>query len=92
MCLIMSADSDQYSGIWNNPNNSTVLGTYNYPKTRTAAYDVLYHYKKLAPTGQVHALPAAVTLVKSGNIEKIKTVLGNYGIPDIDSKKQEIMR
>ena len=61
MCLIMSADSDQYSEIWDNLNNSTLLGTYNYPKTRTAAYDVLYHYKKLAPTGQVHALPAAVT-------------------------------
>ena len=41
MCLIMSADLGRYSGIWNNLNNSTLLGTYNYPKTTTTAYDVL---------------------------------------------------
>ena len=29
MCLIIPADSDRYSGIWNNLNNSTLLGTYN---------------------------------------------------------------
>ena len=46
MCLIMSADSDQYSGIWNNLSNSILLGTYRYPKTTTTAYDVLFCYNK----------------------------------------------
>ena len=41
MCIIVSADSDQYSRILNNLKNSTLLGTDNYPKTTTAAYDVL---------------------------------------------------
>ena len=37
MCLIISADSDQYSCIWNYLNKSTILGTENYPKTTTVA-------------------------------------------------------
>ena len=37
MCLIMSADSDQFSGIWNNLKNSPLLGTENYKKTTTVA-------------------------------------------------------
>ena len=49
MCIIMSADSDRYSGIWNDPKNNTLLGTDNYPKTTTAAYNVLFCYKKQAP-------------------------------------------
>ena len=65
MCLIMSADSDQYSGIWNNLKNLTLLGTDNYPKTTTDTYDVLCRYKKPAPPHQVHAPLAAVTLVQS---------------------------
>ena len=58
--LIMSADSDQYSGIWKNLKNSTLLGTENYTKTTTAAYNVLCRYKKPAPPRQVHTPPAAV--------------------------------
>ena len=79
MCLIMSDDSDQYSGIRNDLNNSTLLGTDNYRKTTTAAYDVLCRYKKPAPPRQVHAPPAAVTFFHSGDTEKYKTTLGNYG-------------
>ena len=78
MCLIMSADSDRYSGIWNDLKNSTLLGTDNYPKTTTAVYDVLCHYQKLAPPRQVHAPPAAVTFVQSGDTEKNKITPGNY--------------
>ena len=37
MCLIMSADSDRYSGIWNDLKNSNFLGTYKYTETTTAA-------------------------------------------------------
>ena len=79
MCLIMSADSDQYSGIWNNLKNSTLLGTENYNKTTTAAYNVLCRYKKPEPPRQVHAPPAAVTFFQSGDTEKNKTTPGNYG-------------
>ena len=42
----MSADSDRYSGICNNLNNITLLVIDNYPKTTTAAYDVLCSYIK----------------------------------------------
>ena len=79
ICLIMSADSDRYSGIWNDLNNLTLLGTDNYPKTTTSAYDVLCCYKKPAPPLQVHARPAAVTLVQSGDLEKNKTTPVNDG-------------
>ena len=37
MCLIMYADSDRYSGIWNDLKNSNLLGTYKYTETTTAA-------------------------------------------------------
>ena len=80
MCLIMFADLKQYLGIQNDLNNSTHLGTDNYPKTTTASYDVLFCYKKPSPPRQVHAPPAAVTLLQSGDIEKNKTTQGNYGI------------
>ena len=63
MCLIISADSDRYSWIWNNLKNITFLGTDNYQKTTTDAYDVLFHFKKLAPQFQVHAPPAAVKFI-----------------------------
>ena len=63
MCLIMSADSDQYSGIWNYLNNITLLGTEKYPKTTTAANDVLSHYNKLVPPRQAHVPPVAVTIL-----------------------------
>ena len=42
MCLIMPADSDRYSGIWDDLNNNTLLGKNNYPKTTTATYGVLF--------------------------------------------------
>ena len=65
MCLIMSADSEQYSGIWKDLKNSSLIGTDNYPKTTTTAYNVLCYYKKPSPPHQVHAPPAAVTFVQS---------------------------
>ena len=37
MCIIMSSDSDQYSGIWNDLHNSNLTETENYSKTTTAA-------------------------------------------------------
>ena len=80
MCLIISADSDRLSWIYNDLNNSTLPGTENYPKTTTAAYNVLCRYRKPAPPLQVHAPPAAVTLAQSGDTEKNKTTPGNYGI------------
>ena len=43
MCLVMYTGLDQYSGIWNYLNNSTLLGADNYQKTPTAAYEVLCH-------------------------------------------------
>ena len=79
MCLIMYADSDQYSRIWNDLMNSTILGTENYPKTTTAAYNVMFCYNKPAPPRQVHAPHASVTLVQSGDTEKTKTTPGNDG-------------
>ena len=79
MCLIMSADLERYSGIWDNLKNITLLGTDNYPKNTTAAYDVLCRYKKTAQPRQVHAPPAAVTLVQSGDTEKNKIRPGNDG-------------
>ena len=79
MCLIMSAESDQYSGIWNNLNNSTLLGTENDLKTTTDTYDVLCCYNKQAPPRQVHAPPAEITCFQSGDTEKTKTTPGNDG-------------
>ena len=79
MCLTISSDSDRYSGIWNDLNNSTLLGTYNYPKTTTAAYYVLCCYKKPAPPCQVHVPPAEVTFFQIGDTEKNNTTPGNCG-------------
>ena len=79
MCLIVSVESDWYSGIWNNLNSSTLLGTYNYPKTTTAAYDVMCRYKELTPPRQVRAPPEAVKFVQSGDAKKNKTSIGNDG-------------
>ena len=42
MCLIMSADSEQYWGIWGDLKKINLLGMENFPKTPTAAYDVLW--------------------------------------------------
>ena len=80
MCLIVSAESDRYSGFLNHLKNSALLGTDNYPKNTTDAYDVLCHYKKPAPSHQVQALPAAVTFVQSVDTEKNKTTPGNDGV------------
>ena len=79
MCIIMSADSDWYSGIWNDLKNSTILGTENYPKITTAAYNVMCCYKKRAPPRQVHAPPAAVTFLQRCDKEKNKITPGNDG-------------
>ena len=86
MCLIMSAESDRYSVIWNNLNNSTLLGTENYTKTTTSAYDVLCYYKKPAPPCQVHAPPAAVPFFQSGDTEKNKTTKVKMCTSGIDHK------
>ena len=69
MCLIMSTDSDRYSGIWNNLNNRTLIVKDNYHKTTTASYNVLCRYNKLAPPRQVDAPPAAVTFIQIGKPE-----------------------
>ena len=79
MCLMMSNDSEKYSGIWNDLKNITLLGTDNYPKTTTASYNVLCLYKKPVTPHQLHGLTAKVTLVQSGDKEKNKTIPGNYG-------------
>ena len=65
--------------IWNDLKNITLLVTDNNPKPKIAAYDVLCRYKKPAPPCQVHAPPAAVTLVQSSDTEKNKTTPGNNG-------------
>ena len=80
MCLIISVDSDRYSVIWDDLNNSALLGIDNYPKTTTAVYDVLCRYKKLAPPREVHAPPVEVTFVQSGDTDKNKTTPGSYAI------------
>ena len=41
MCIFMTDDSKQFSGVWNDLKNNTLLGTDYYPKTLTAKYDVL---------------------------------------------------
>ena len=79
MYLIISTDSDRYSGIWNDLNNITLLGTDNYTKTTTAPYNVLCRYKKPAPPCQLHAPPSVVTFFQSGDIENNNTTLGNAG-------------
>ena len=79
ICIIMSTDSYQYSGIWNNLKNSTLLGTDNYPKTTTSAYYVLFRYKKLAPQRQLHVPPTAVTFCQSGDTKKNKITPWNDG-------------
>ena len=49
MCLIISADLDQYSGIWNNHKNITLMETDIYPKTTPDACDILCCYKETIP-------------------------------------------
>ena len=71
MCLIMSSESERYSGIWYDLNNITLLDTYNYTKNPTAVNDVLCHYKNLAPQLQSHTPPEVVTFVHIDN-EKIE--------------------
>ena len=85
MCLTMSTDSEQYSGIWNDLNNSTLLGPYNYSKTPTAAYNVLCRYKKPTSPLQAHVSPASVTFIKSGDTENNKITPVNYGrlLPEV---------
>ena len=80
MRLIMFSDSDRYSDIWNNLKNSTLIGTENYKKTTTSAYDVLCRYKEPSPPHQLHTPPAAVTLIQSGGTEKNNTTPVNYGV------------
>ena len=75
--LIMSTDSEQYSGIWNNMKNITILGTDNYPRTTISTYDVLCNYNKSTPQRQVHAPPASVTFVQHCDTENNKIVPGN---------------
>ena len=64
MCLLMLADSELFSGIWNNLKNNTLLVTEKDPNTPTAAYDVLCGYKEPAPPHQTHAPPEEVTFVQ----------------------------
>ena len=80
MFFIMSSELDQYSGIWNELNNITLMGTSNYPKTTTAAYAILCCCRKPKAPRQVHAPPVAFMFIQSGNTDKNKKVPGNYGI------------
>ena len=50
------------------------MGTYNYPKTTTTVYNVLFHYKKMEPPRQVHAPPEALTFFQHSDIENNKIV------------------
>ena len=61
MYLLMLDSYEQYSGIWNDLKNSTLLGTENNPKNPTAAYDVFWRYKKLASQRQANTPPGAAT-------------------------------
>ena len=79
MCLTMSTNLYQYSGIWNDLKNSTLLGTDNYPKTTTFAYNLLCHYKKPASPYQLHAPPEEVTFIQSGDTYKNNTTPVNDG-------------
>ena len=78
MCLLMSADSERLSCIWNYLKNNTLLGTYNYPKTPTATYDILCRYKNPTLPLQTHAPPGAVIFFQNDGTGS-KTVPGNYG-------------
>ena len=79
MCLLMTDKSERLSGIWNDFNNNTLLGIDNYPNIPTAAYDVLFRYKKRTPPRQTHAPPGAVTFFQHDNIGK-NMVSGDYGL------------
>ena len=79
MCLTMSTNLYQYSGIWNDLKNSTLLGTDNYPKTTTVAYNLLCHYKKPASPYQLHAPPEEVTFIQSGDTYNNNTTPVNDG-------------
>ena len=80
MCLLISSDSDQYSGIWIDLNNNILIGTDNYQKTTTTAYNVLCCYNKTLPSCQVHAPPAAFKFFQSGDTEKNNTTQVNNWI------------
>ena len=80
MCLTTSAESEQYSGIWEILKNSTILGTVNYPRRTTSAYEVLCSYNKPTPKFQVHMPPEAVTFFQCGDTGKKKIIPGNDGI------------
>ena len=47
--FLLLANSKRFSGVWNNLKNITLLGTGNYPKTPTAAYNILFWHKNLTP-------------------------------------------
>ena len=47
--LLWSAYYKRYLGIWDELKNSKIMGTENYPKTPTAAYDIFCRYKKPEP-------------------------------------------
>ena len=61
MCRIVYADSELYSGIWNELKNSTLLGTENCPGAISAAYDVLCRYKKLMPQRAISSSHVCIT-------------------------------
>ena len=79
MCLLISTDLDQYSGIWIDLNNNILIGTDNYQKTTTTAYNVLCSYKKLGAPHEVHMSPAAFTFLQSDDTENNKTIPGTNG-------------
>ena len=79
MCLLMSDNYEQYWGIWGDLKHINLLGMENFPKTPTAAYDVLWRYNNTEPRRQKHVPPGAVALIQSDNKNRSKTVRGKYG-------------
>ena len=81
MCLLISADSERYSGTWDDLKNSTLLGKWNYPNNPTTAYGILCPWNKPEPQRQVHTTPRAVLFIQSDNTNNGKTVPVNDGRP-----------
>ena len=73
MCLIMSDNSELFSGVCNDFNNNTLLGTDNF-----GAYGVLCQYKNPTPPRQTHAPPGAVIFFQNYDTGR-KTVPWNDG-------------
>ena len=77
MRFLLLANSKRLSGVWNNLKNITLLGTENYPKTPTAAYNIIFWNKELTPP-RPQEPPSEVALLQSNN-PNITAVPGSNG-------------